>query len=90
MRWTCMGLIVGSLAVCATAADPDPGKEDLKALQGTWVIESITYNGDDVSNDYKLSLTFKGNEGTLEGDDEVRKEYAKIAVKLDPASAINQ
>jgi uncharacterized protein (TIGR03067 family) len=87
MRWIGTGLILGGLALFTAAADPDPAKEDLKALQGTWAIESITFNGDDVSNDYKLSLTFKGSEGTLEGDDEVRKEYAKISVKLDPESS---
>jgi uncharacterized protein (TIGR03067 family) len=83
MRWTGIGLILGCWAACLAAPEPDAAEKDLKALQGAWVVESLEYDGEDVSRDYPLALTFQGAEATLEGNDDVRKEYAKIAVKLD-------
>src|SRR5262249_62265273 len=32
---------------------------------------------------YKIKLTFKGNAGTVEADAKIKKEYAKIKIKLD-------
>jgi uncharacterized protein (TIGR03067 family) len=60
-------------------------KGDLKKLQGTWKATSLTYNGEEVSTEGKgkLRLVFKGDVGTVEADKEVKKEYAKIKVKLD-------
>jgi uncharacterized protein (TIGR03067 family) len=86
MRWTCAGLFLGCWAACLAVPDPDAAEKDLKALQGTWVVEALQYDGEDVTRDYPLALTFKEAEATLEGNDEVRKEYARIAVKLDAAA----
>ena len=80
------------LAVAATvllAAD-DPkaeAKKELAKLEGTWKTEQVKYNGEDVSDQVKLTLVLKGDQVTLEGNDEVKKDYAKVSVKVDPTTS---
>ena len=63
-------------------------KAEIDALQGTWVTAALTYNGKDFLADGKrgFNFVFKGEEAAIEGNDAVKKEYAKIKVKLDPAA----
>jgi uncharacterized protein (TIGR03067 family) len=74
-----VGLVSGS-------APEDAVKKELAALQGTWTIEALQYNGQDVSGKYKMSLTIKDDMGTIGGNEQVQKEYGKIKLKLDPGS----
>ena len=83
MRLVCVFLLVVSPLL---AAEPDPAKKDLDALQGAWSVESLEYNGKELKDKYKISFTCKGNVMTVEGDGKVRKEYAKLALKLDPTT----
>jgi uncharacterized protein (TIGR03067 family) len=74
-----LGILV---AVLLVGAD-DAGKKDQEKLQGTWETTSIEYNGKDLSGDFKLKFVFKGKEASVEGSDEVQKDYAKFNFKLD-------
>jgi uncharacterized protein (TIGR03067 family) len=74
-------------AAVAPAADkPDAAKQELDKLQGTWTTAALTYNGKDYFADGKpgFRFVFKGDVATVEGNDEVKKEYAKLRFKLDP------
>ena len=66
----------------------DAAKGEVKKLQGTWKTAALTYNGSDFLKGGKpgFNFTFKGDEAVIEGNDAVKKEYAKIRVKLDPAT----
>src|SRR5262245_7986842 len=67
------------------AAD-DAGKKELEKFQGTWVTKKLEYNGKDVTEKYGIRLVFKGDVGTVKGNDAVQKEYARLQVKLDPST----
>jgi uncharacterized protein (TIGR03067 family) len=75
-------LFSGTLA----GTEPDQAKKDLDALQGAWAVQSLEYNGKQLKDKYKISFTCKENVMTVEGDGKVRKEYAKLALKLDPST----
>src|SRR5687768_1154924 len=79
-------LLLGTLWAAGASAQDDKAKKDLEALQGTWEVEALEYNGKDVAGRYKFSFVFKGDVGTVEGNDAVKKEYAKVSIKLDPAT----
>lgn len=66
-----------------TAADE---AKDLEALKGTWTVADISYNGKDHSA-LKLTFSFTGNEIVVEGNDQVKLEYARLKIKLDPATS---
>jgi uncharacterized protein (TIGR03067 family) len=85
MRWAYICLLV-SVACSVFADEPAPAKKDLDALQGTWTVESLEYDGQNETDMFKLALVFKGAVLTVEGDGEVRKGYGKIRVKLDPST----
>jgi uncharacterized protein (TIGR03067 family) len=83
-------LLLVTIGLVLTADDPkDLAKKDLAKLQGTWTTASLIYNGKDLSNDGKLKLKFsiKDDKGTIEGNDQVKKEYATITFKLDPSTS---
>ncbi|MFN4259985.1 MAG: TIGR03067 domain-containing protein [Gemmataceae bacterium] len=84
MKWF-LALVLGGVLVNGVCAE-DAAKKDLNALQGRWVVQVLHFNGNDVSNKYKFALVFKDNVATLEGNDAVKKEYAKIAFQLDPST----
>ncbi|MBI1918626.1 MAG: TIGR03067 domain-containing protein [Planctomycetes bacterium] len=77
-------------AVWALLAADDPkadAKKELAKVQGTWTTTSLKYNGKDLSDKYKLTLVFKDDQVRVEGNDEVKKEYAKAAIKLDSSTS---
>lgn len=82
----CLLLLLPLLAAADAAADAV--KREVKKLQGTWTTTALTYNGKDFLADGKASFrfVFKGDEATVEGNDEVKKEYAKVRLKLDPST----
>jgi uncharacterized protein (TIGR03067 family) len=85
MRLTCVCLILAAVVPIA-AAEPDAVKKDLDVLQGEWAVESLEYNGKELKDKYKIAFSCKGDVMTVEGDGKVRKEYAKLMLKLDPTT----
>jgi uncharacterized protein (TIGR03067 family) len=80
-----MVLTVGCLVVGAAAliAD-DTAKKDLDTLQGTWKIESLTFEGTDAPADLvkSTSLIIKDDKYTISSNG---KELETGTVKLDPS-----
>ena len=72
----------------AGAGAPKDAKKELDKIQGTWTMAEMKYNGKDLTNDNKskFKLIFKGDTATVEGTDELKKEYAKVRFTLDPAA----
>jgi uncharacterized protein (TIGR03067 family) len=70
------------------AKGKDPAKRDLDLLQGNWNATAVTYNGKDFLAESKAGLrfVFKGAEATVEASEAVKKEYAKIKIKIDPGT----
>src|SRR5262249_24170983 len=80
-------LLVAVLLVAADTPPGDAGKKELEKLQGTWTTATIDYNGKPHEQlARQLRFVFKGDVATVEGSDEVRKEYAKLTFKLDPST----
>jgi uncharacterized protein (TIGR03067 family) len=92
MLLTFFGLLgaVGGVTAGDKAKDreKDPAKKELDAFQGAWTSAELVYNGKDFLADGKapLRFVFKGNEATIEASEAVKKEYAKIKIKLDPST----
>ena len=78
-------VVTAGVLLAADEAKPD-ARKDLAKFQGTWTTERLEYNGKDMTEKYKLNLVFKGNQVSVQGNEEVRKEYAKAALKLDPST----
>lgn len=85
---TSLLLVVFTAGLLAADDAKDAAKKDSQRLQGTWVPTSVQYNGKDLTDDNngKFKLIFKGDQATVEGSDEVKKEYAKLTIKLDPST----
>jgi uncharacterized protein (TIGR03067 family) len=75
-------LLLTAVPLLGADAAKEAVKKDLDKLQGTWVPVSLKYNGEELGN-VKFKMVFKGDQATVEGNDEIRKEYAKITFKLD-------
>ncbi|MBI3407783.1 MAG: TIGR03067 domain-containing protein [Planctomycetes bacterium] len=86
MRMICVCLLACLLTGASLAGGSDVVKKDLKALQGAWAVEALEFNGKDLAGKHKLTFIFKDDVATIEGDDAVQKEYAKIGFKLDPST----
>jgi uncharacterized protein (TIGR03067 family) len=93
MRWLLTLTTVGLLAAAGGAGGgdkekKDPAKRDLDGFQGEWKTTALSYDGKDVLADGlpMLRFTFKGNEATIDGSEEVTKDYAKFKIKVDPST----
>jgi uncharacterized protein (TIGR03067 family) len=86
MRFGCVCLLICLTAYSVPAGQPKEAKKDADPLQGTWLVEGLDYNGKDFKDKFKISFVIKGNTMIVEGDGEVRKEYAKMTFKLDPST----
>jgi len=81
--------VLCSVFAAFSAVKPDEASDaverELKKLEGTWSTKELIYNGKDflASGKSNFNFVFKGAEATIEGNDAVKKEYAKIRVKLD-------
>jgi uncharacterized protein (TIGR03067 family) len=64
--------------------DASDTKKELAKLAGTWSVSELTYNGKDHPN-LRFNMTFKDNEIVVEGNDAVKKEYARIKLTIDPS-----
>jgi uncharacterized protein (TIGR03067 family) len=78
-------LCVFILAFTAYAADEASEKKEIDKFQGTWSVSELTYDGKD-QGDYKFNFVFKGSEATIEGNDKVKVDYAKIKIKVDSSA----
>jgi uncharacterized protein (TIGR03067 family) len=80
--------LAAALTVGAPTADKpsDAAKKELDKLQGAWTTTKVIYNGKEYFADGKpgLRFVFKGDAAAVEGNDEVKKEYARLRFKLDP------
>ena len=81
-----MNALLFTLLAGLPAADADDAKKDLAKLQGNWTAVSIKYNGQEFAEKLKLKFVFKNDQVTIEGDDEVKKEYPKVTLKIDPST----
>jgi uncharacterized protein (TIGR03067 family) len=79
-----LGCAVLALCVLAGGQATDAKKETAK-FEGTWSLTALTYDGEE--HKLKFKIVFKGNEGTVEDNDDIKREYAKIKFKLDPAAS---
>jgi len=78
-------LLLSNLLGGVAPAD-EAARKELAALEGTWILQSLQFDGKDLTGDYKLSLVIKGETATVEGNDEVKMEYTRIGLKLDPST----
>jgi uncharacterized protein (TIGR03067 family) len=59
-------LILGTMSLLAGDKKEDPAKEELKKLEGTWVLTAVEWDGEkpapqDVTSDARSELTIHGN-----------------------------
>ena len=73
------------LGVVLVFAPASSRADDLpKAIPGTWVVESVEFNGEKVADlAQKLQFTFDKTTMKLGGVEEILKDYASIQYKLD-------
>jgi uncharacterized protein (TIGR03067 family) len=81
MKWRALVL---AAAVAASAADgkDDANKTDLRALQGTWKVEKMTRDGEEVPKDNapKVLFIFVGNKVTIDMEGQPTKETATVVL----------
>lgn len=79
-----------SALVLAPGADAkEEARKVTEKIQGTWKITKLVYNGGDMSDkDFaqKLRLSFKGKVASVQGTDQITKEYAKLEFTFDPTT----
>jgi uncharacterized protein (TIGR03067 family) len=71
------------------AADgASPAKKELAKLAGSWSMAELHWNGKDMTGNPKVAFrfVFKDDVVIVEGSDAVRKEYARLKVKIDPTT----
>ncbi len=76
--------LLGLVVLLLGAGGADEQNKEIEKFAGTWEIAELLYNGDDESK-LGFKVTFKGNEGVVEGNANVKNEYAKIKFKIDPS-----
>src|SRR5262245_3831976 len=66
----------------------DAAREAREELQGTWRASTVSYNGKDFYEKGQATFDFivKGDEIIVQGNDAVKKEYARFKYKLDPST----
>ena len=78
-----LGCVMLTVLLLGAGAATD-AKKDTAKFQGTWTVDTLTYDGKD--HKLKFNIVFKGNDGTVKNNEKVQNEYAKIKFKLDPSS----
>lgn len=73
------------LLLGAGGGDDADKKKELAKFGGEWALHELTYNGEDHTK-LNFTVVFKGDEATIKGNDDVKKEYAKIKIKIDPTT----
>jgi uncharacterized protein (TIGR03067 family) len=83
MKWK-SGLLFVVVLVLGAGGAADDQKKELAKFAGTWNLSELTFSGEE--HKLKFNVVFKGNEGVVEGNDDVKREYAKIKFMLDPTA----
>lgn len=79
-------LLVLTTGLLLGTAD-DAVKKDLTKLEASWTATSVQYNGKEfLSDKFGLRFVIKGDIATVESTAEVKKEYAKMKLKIDPGT----
>jgi len=81
---TMIGLCLAAV-LSVGAGDATDAEKELAKFDGTWNVAEITYNGKD-HNKLKFNFVFKADEVVVEGDDNVKLEYARLKIKIDPTA----
>jgi uncharacterized protein (TIGR03067 family) len=84
MRLTSCAVLALSLWFAAPARSGDDAQKELKKLEGTWTTESAEFDGSSIGDLAKgLKFIVKGDTLTLEGNEEILKQYGKGTIKVD-------
>jgi uncharacterized protein (TIGR03067 family) len=85
--WLTLGLLALPALAPAAGTGQDAAKKEQQKLQGTWKVTALTYNGKDFFAKGQAAFDFiiKGDEIVVQGNDAVKKEYARLRFKLDPS-----
>jgi uncharacterized protein (TIGR03067 family) len=84
-------LLTAALLLAADSPKDGTGKKDADKFQGGWTTASLEFNGEQYDSLAKqLRCTFKGNTVTVQGDDEVLKDYPTLTFKLEPSTTPKQ
>jgi uncharacterized protein (TIGR03067 family) len=84
MKWQIGGTFLVALSLGAGGTQ-ESEKKEFDKFAGTWSMAECVYDGTDHSK-LKLKVKFKGDEGTIEGNEKVLDQYGKIKIKLDPSA----
>jgi len=76
------------ISLAVHAQESKEAKGDAKKFAGVWTVDGLTYDGE--AHKLKFKITFKGDIGVVEGNDEVQREYARIRFKLDPDAKVKK
>jgi uncharacterized protein (TIGR03067 family) len=79
-------LALGLWLALPAFGDDDAVKKELEKFQGTWTTQSAELDGTsigDLTKDLKFSI--KGDVITIEGSEEVLKQFSKGTIKVDPS-----
>lgn len=80
-------LVLGVVLLVAADKADKPAK-DQDQIQGTWETTAVEFNGKDLAADgLKLKFTFKGATASVDGSEQIQKDYAKFTFKLDPSTS---
>lgn len=71
-------------AVSLTSIGGDADKKETGRLAGAWSLSELKYDGEE--HKIRFKVVFKGNEGSIEGNDRVTDQYGKMKFKLDPSA----
>jgi uncharacterized protein (TIGR03067 family) len=83
MKCKLVGILLVSLSIGAGGGS-DAEKKEFAKFAGVWSVGDLKYDGEE--HKLKFKIVFKGNEATVEGNDQVTNEYSKIKFKLDPSA----
>src|SRR5438105_2114729 len=79
-------LLVPMAMLLAQQDGPDQAKQDLKRLQGTWVMAALEVDGKDVGVEkvQGTTLTIKGDQYSVRVKDKVHSCVIRLDPKMDP------
>jgi uncharacterized protein (TIGR03067 family) len=81
-------LVLGVVLLVAADKADKPAAKDQDKIQGVWETTAVEFNGRNLTDDgVKLKLVFKGNTMSVDGDENIQKDYAKFTFKLDPSTS---
>jgi uncharacterized protein (TIGR03067 family) len=81
-------LVLACFLILGAEETRKDAKADLKKLDGSWKVVKVIYNGEDFTNDGvgPLAMDVKDGEATVRAKEDIKKEYAKVRLALDPSA----